>query len=431
MQQADVGILGGGLSGLMAAGELKRRRKSYIVLEKESEPGGLARTVRFGTQRGDTGPHALYSRNPKTIAFFKRLPVRYREHARKVRVVHHGLAGGVYGINYPFENGIGDLPQPERVQCLLGYLDAAAKNPKAFANLDDWIRRGLGEGIAETFMRPYNRKIWNAPLADISMALVRNKIEPAPVRTVIAAAMGQSSVGRRVQSVFLYPQGGIGKVVQALANRVAKNIVTEAPVRAMRREKGRWVVTTARGDYSFKKIISTIPLKDLLGMQPDKKLRALRGKLRHNDTLFVSVPLKKGKRFAAFSDCHWLFFAGPELFYRATMMHAFHRAPQQCVVEITWKGAVKKMTPQAIRRRVLQDLLKAGILHRMSDAAKLEMRRVPFTYPIPTMGLEQVKARIERDLGRQSVRILGRSGRWDYINMDQVVESVWRFFGSR
>ena len=69
-------------------------------------------------------------------------------------------------------------------------------------------------------MRPYNEKIWNAPLNEISMDLVANKIEPERFETVLKNALGKKSVGRCYQAEFIYPKGGIQELCDYFANRV-------------------------------------------------------------------------------------------------------------------------------------------------------------------------------------------------------------------
>lgn len=430
IEQAPVGILGGGLCGLLAGRELSKRGVPFLILEAAAEPGGLAGSLRFSGVSGDTGPHALYSRSEKAMAFFRSLPIRYDRHRRKVRIVHHGSDGRVHEVGYPFENGVGDLPLPERVDCLVGYLRAQlGAQRRRYRDLKDWIERGLGPGIAGHFMLPYNRKIWNAALDRISLDLIKHKIEPAPVRTMLEAAMGLPTVGRKVQAEFLYPRAGIEELTRCLAGPLAGRLRLSERVLKVEREDGAWSVRTPKGRYRFSRLISTIPLKEFLKRQPFPALKPLGRALRHNDTLFVSVLLKDARRFRRFADCHWLFFAGPELFYRVNMMHVFRRSRRQhLVAEVTWKGAVKKMTRRARRERVLKDLLKAGILGRRGDVAGARERLVRYTYPIPTLGLAAVQARLDRALEAEGVYLLGRSGHWDYINVDQVVEKVWAFF---
>ena len=44
----DVAIVGGGVAGLSAAYELRKRGRSAVVLEREARPGGIVQTERIG-----------------------------------------------------------------------------------------------------------------------------------------------------------------------------------------------------------------------------------------------------------------------------------------------------------------------------------------------------------------------------------------------
>ncbi|HVA66793.1 MAG TPA: FAD-dependent oxidoreductase [Elusimicrobiota bacterium] len=426
----DFGILGGGFCGLLAGNELRKRGRSFLILEKEAEAGGLARTLKLEGAPWDTGPHAIYSANEEVLEFFKALPVKYRSHERKVRIVHHGADGKIYALRYPFENGIGDLPPRERADCLEGYVEARVKGRLRFSSLQDWIDNGLGYGMARHFMTPYNEKAWSVPPARISADLIRRKIGPEPMRTVIESAVGIPTIGRAVQAAFLYPDGGVGSIVKVLEKPVSSELMLGVPARRIRRERSFYRVETPRGSFRFRSLISTIPLKTFLPMQPFAGARKGGRFLAHNDTLFVNIVLKPGRRFAKFHDCHWLFFAGPEIFHRVTMAHAFHPlSPHHLSAELTWKKPVKTMAEPDIRGRVIRDLMGVGIIGDASDVMTAQSRLVPYTYPIPTIGLEGRLRRLERRFERAGIYLVGRSGRWDYLNLDQIVEKVWSLMG--
>jgi protoporphyrinogen/coproporphyrinogen III oxidase len=59
LESIDVAIVGGGVSGLAAAFELHKRKRSFVVFEREQRPGGIVQTERVGEFVIDTGPDAL------------------------------------------------------------------------------------------------------------------------------------------------------------------------------------------------------------------------------------------------------------------------------------------------------------------------------------------------------------------------------------
>lgn len=423
-------ILGGGLSGLQLARLLKARGLSPLVLEAREVVGGLCRSLRRGAWSWDIGPHAFYSRRPEAMEFYRALPVEYHEHARKVRVCHHD-GGAIREVGYPFENGLADLSLGQRWECVRGYWKAAASGRRPFANLEHWIREGLGEGIARHFMLPYNRKIWNCPLERISMALVDRKIDPEPPWKILRNAVFSGTVGRRYQSRFLYPRRGAGQVPEAVHAEVREIVRTGwGAAKLAPRERG-WVVSSEDGRREeADAVVSTVPIPVLLKALADPELDRFSGRFRHNDTVIAAVALKEGRRFGRFGDCHWVFFAGPELFYRVTLANSLSgELPPCAVIEITQKDGPSDLS--SLSAPILKDLRAAGMLEREEDVEFVDCRLERYTYPIQTVGLERDREALEGRLRPKRLHLLGRSGRWDYVNTDGVFLGAEAFVRER
>ena len=64
----DVAVIGGGVSGLSAAYELRKRKRSVIVLERDRRPGGVVVTERVGEFVVDAGPDAILVQKPAAVA---------------------------------------------------------------------------------------------------------------------------------------------------------------------------------------------------------------------------------------------------------------------------------------------------------------------------------------------------------------------------
>lgn len=67
MNDVEVAIVGGGISGLSAAYELERRRIPFVLLEKSARLGGVIRTERAGGFTMDAGPDALLIHKPAAL----------------------------------------------------------------------------------------------------------------------------------------------------------------------------------------------------------------------------------------------------------------------------------------------------------------------------------------------------------------------------
>src|SRR5947207_1977829 len=71
--EVDVAVVGAGVSGLAAAYELRKRKRSVIVLERADRPGGIIQTERVGGFVIDAGPDALLVQKPAAVALCNEL----------------------------------------------------------------------------------------------------------------------------------------------------------------------------------------------------------------------------------------------------------------------------------------------------------------------------------------------------------------------
>jgi len=422
-------ILGAGLAGLECGRQLALKGRDFKILEKEGQIGGLARTNISGEYRWDFGVHALYSRDPGMTDYLHALPLDYVPAERRVSIYHTGRMSRRYLINYPFEEGIKGLPFRDRMECICGYLLAKLRNQTEFRDLQDWIDHGLGFGIAKHFMTPYNRKIWNCELQQISMDLVNAKIHPASLKNFLLAVLGKEVIGRIYQWKFIYPRNGIQALMDHTARGLESRIELYKEVKELRRDSSGWRIITSDGvEEQADTVISTLPLVELLKMISVKGVESYYPQLKWNDTYFVMLGLKTGAAFSLLNGCHWAFFKETEIFFRITMMHNFSPSfPPALVAEITDKNVTDGLAPETLRERVVEDLLRLGILPRREDVALTEMKRVGYTYPIPTVDAAPVKDRVTRQLERLGLYLVGRNGHWDYLNMDGILSSVSAF----
>ena len=70
---------------------------------------------------------------------------------------------------YPFQANTYGLPVEVVEECILGLIKATyEKDPQMTDNFEDWTIATFGEGIAEHFMLPFNRKCWAIDLKKMS-----------------------------------------------------------------------------------------------------------------------------------------------------------------------------------------------------------------------------------------------------------------------
>jgi protoporphyrinogen oxidase len=246
-------VLGGGLTGITLARLLREQGEDVIVIEQDSGIGGLCRSK---TWKGFTfdigGSHIIFSRDTEVLEFMQDVLEENRgERHRNTKIFYKGRY-----VKYPFENGLSELPPDDCFFCINEFRE--------------WIYYTFGRGIAETYMVPYNEKIWNYPTEKMSLHWVEGRIPRPPVEDIIKSAIGIETEGYTHQAVFSYPvRGGIEALVTALAAPVTDAIVTGFTVTSVTERGGSYVISDGDREITADRVISTIPVQTLLASLQD------------------------------------------------------------------------------------------------------------------------------------------------------------------
>ncbi|HIQ28498.1 MAG TPA: FAD-dependent oxidoreductase, partial [Sulfurovum sp.] len=152
-----IGILGGGLSGLSIGYFLNQKNHNFLILEKESECGGLMRSVNVEGFTFDVGgSHIIFSKDKEILNFMvSLLKDNVVKNRRNTKILYKGRY-----VKYPFENGLADLPKQDNFECLYYFILNLIKKEKGEikppTNLKEWFYYTFGKGISEKYLIPYN-----------------------------------------------------------------------------------------------------------------------------------------------------------------------------------------------------------------------------------------------------------------------------------
>ncbi|KUL02881.1 MAG: UDP-galactopyranose mutase [Methanoculleus marisnigri] len=428
-------VLGGGLTGITLARLLHEQGDDVTVLERDETIGGLCRSR---TEAGFTfdvgGSHILFSRDTEVLSFM--LSVLGKNADRRKRNTKILYAGRY--VKYPFENGLYQLPDEDRFFCINEFvknLIAVEKGevppPENFA---EWITYTFGRGIAECYMIPYNEKIWNFPADRMSHHWVEGRIPRPPVEDIIRSAIGIETEGYVHQAVFSYPvTGGIEALVRAIAEPVLSAIRTGFSVASVREEKGGFAVSDGIKTVHADRLISTIPLQNLLPCLADvpADVQAACDALRYNSLCSVFIGLS-----GEVPDISWLYVPDPEtgLFNRISFPSNYSTevAPpghSSVLAEITYNegDAVSEMTDAEIIEHTIGSLIAAGIIPSRDNVAYTGVARQKFAYVVyDTDYLQNIE--IVREFCRERrIDLVGRFSQFEYLNMDGCIRSAIDF----
>ena len=425
-------VLGGGLTGVTLARLLHEQGDDVIVLERNETIGGLCRSV---TEAGFTfdsgGSHIIFSRDTEVLSFMLSvLGENADRRNRNTKILYKGRY-----VKYPFENGLYQLPDEDRFFCINEFVKNLIAVEKGEVppptNFAEWITCTFGRGIAECYMLPYNEKIWNYPPERMSHHWVEGRIPRPPVEDIIKSAIGIETEGYVHQAVFSYPvTGGIEAVVRGIAEPVLPSIRTGFSVASIRDEDGGFAVSDGRETVHADRLISTIPLQNLLPCLSDVPADVQKAcdALRYNSLCSVFIGLA-----GEVPDISWLYVPDPEtgLFNRISFPSNYSTkvAPKDhssILAEITYNDgdAVSQMTDAAVIDHTVRSLFSAGIIPSLDAVVYTGIERQEFAYVVYDLDYQE-NIRVVREFCRErGIDLVGRFSRFEYLNMDGCIRSA-------
>jgi len=426
-----IGVIGGGLAGLTSGYLLNRTSNDFRILEKGSECGGLIRSVeREGFTFDCGGSHVIFSKDNETLKFIQGLlGSNRRTILRNTKIMYKNRL-----IKYPFENGLAGLSNEENFECVYEFVMSALSREEnastsAPENLADWFYHHFGRGIAEKYLLPYNEKIWKFPLDRIGTKWAE-RIPNPPMADIIKSSIGIETEGYTHQLNFSYPnKGGIQSLARALEEPIVDKIVTNYEVSKIEKEDDIWIVSDGRKQFEFDRIVSTIPLPETTEILDDlpPEIHARIGELRYNSLITVAIGVDKMNE----NNLSWLYIPDKEILANRV---SFPSNYSSCVVpegkssllaEITFTDGdlISRMNDKDIVARTQEDLERLKLLNT-DDIIMSIVSRYKYAYVIEDLNWGFNLREILRYFNSLGIDLLGRFGRWDYSNMDDVVRQV-------
>lgn len=388
MEKVKYLILGAGPAGLTVANCLKDKgESSFLVLEKESEAGGLCRSTEVdGSPLDIGGGHILDARRPKVTEFlFRFMPEEEWDPYERISRIQMGDIV----LDYPFEANIWELPIEEQVAHLVSIAKAGCNNgaakPERFS---EWIPWKLGEKIAHDYMIPYNSKIWSMDL-DLLGTYWLDKLPDVSFEQTLLSCLTHKPYGTLPgHARFYYPKTyGYGELWLRMADAIKEHIVYGVDIQGLDIDARK-----VNDRYQGEIIINTVPWTCFSMIKgADRRFLENISKLVH-----TSVVVKYFEETLD-TDAHWTYYPDPELEY-----HRIMNRPSFC------PGSRGYWTETNLVRSDLKD----GRWRYIND----------YAYPVSTVDKPQAIREILAFARERNIYGLGRWGEWQHYNSDRTVE---------
>lgn len=421
-------ILGGGLSAISLAYFLQNNKNidEIHILEKDSVAGGICRTYNKNGIEYDVGPHIIFSKNKEILDLMNGLLGENNEkHRRSNRIIHKKRF-----VQYPFENDLSKLPKEDIDYCVNGFLHNPFENYDA-TNMLQFFLKTFGEGITNIYLRPYNEKIWKFDPSFMDTQMVE-RIPKPPKEDILRSAKGETIDGYLHQLYFTYPKnGGTEALIKAFISKLNHKVKihTNSEVKEVEKTSDGFKITTASGNYSSDRLISTMPANEFTHIykNPSKPQEILTAadNLKYNSIAICIINVKKdyaGDNYAfmvadknvKFHRISKLDFMGEEYHINGTTTY---------MAEITYrKNDLNDLaTDEELTNKVIEGLEKIGFIDSKADVNFTDLKRFEYAYVIYDLNHRKNMDIIKEYFATQNVYLNGRFGSFEYLNMDAVI----------
>ena len=260
-----IGVLGGGLTGLMAAYELAKRGHEVLLLERAPYLGGQASTFEVEGTRLERYYHHIFTGDVDMMDLIEELGLSDRMLwlASKVGFFRDGQ---IYDFVTPMDllrfQPLGFL-QRIRAGLVTVYLQRFGDwRDLEDSTAQDWIRRYAGEQAYEVIFAPLLRAKFGEYFDQVTMAWLWSKFKDR---------VGSRSKGM-TQELLGYMEGSFQPFIDALASRIRElggTILTDTPVERLTIEDLKIKSVTAGDVWQVDQVIATVPSFVLQQIAPD------------------------------------------------------------------------------------------------------------------------------------------------------------------
>ncbi|MBY6003296.1 FAD-dependent oxidoreductase [Salipiger bermudensis] len=283
-------VIGSGISGLATAW-LLGPHQDVTLFEADARPGGHARTAEVDGVSVDTGFIVCNRRTyPLFIPMLEHLGV---ELAPSDMSFAASFGGG--RLEYGTTRTLDLFAQPRRfadpahwrmIRDILRFFKGAPDHVKPGTSIGELIAAmGLGQEFRDRFLMPISGAIWSTPTQDML---------EFPAESFVRFFENHGLLTVNDQPQWLTVKGGSARYVEAILKAMRVELRLGCPVWQVRRDGEGVVVTSARGEERFDRVVMATHAPQSFAMldRPDPQERAILGAFRtepnrmvlHSDT---------------------------------------------------------------------------------------------------------------------------------------------------
>jgi len=290
----------------------------------------------------------------------------------------------------------------------------------------------FGEGITNTYLRPYNEKIWKFDPSFMDTQMVE-RIPKPPKEDIIRSAKGETIDGYLHQLYFTYPKhGGTEALIKAFIEKLCPKVKihTNAKVLGVEKISAGYRVDTSSGVFDSDKVVSTIPANEFCHIYKDtykpQEILETADNLRYNSIAICIINVKKdyaGDNYAFMvADKNVKFHRISKLDFMGRGYHIDDTTTYMAEITYRKNDLNDKASDAELIEKVIDGLKIIGFIDSKEDVNFTDLKRFEYAYVIYDLkhrkNMDGIKAYFEK----QGIFLNGRFGSFEYLNMDAIIQ---------
>lgn len=488
-KEKNILIIGAGPAGLSAAHRLlsnnqnkkneKDTKYNILILEADTQVGGISKTVEHNGYRMDLGGHRFFSKNQEVNDFWNEIMPLQGEpsyddiiNGRKLELNPNGpnpqLENNVFlkrqrvsrifykrkffdypvSLKYSTLKNMGFL-STIKVGC--GYLKSCVSK-KDESNLENFYINRFGKPLYSMFFEDYTEKLWGRHPNNISADWGAQRVKGLSIKALLKNMMPKSKKKKQEQETslieeFIYPKYGPGQFWEKVASEIEEmggTIKYNCEVIKIIQENGKISTIVFKDENGNEKevhadyFMSSMPLKDLVVNMNDvpQNINNIASKLPYRDFVTVGalvdqLKLKNNNKKIhtinhLIPDC-WLYIQEPDV--KMGRVQVFNNWSPYLLHDISnvWISTEYfcnegddfwNMTDEEASDFVIKELIKTGIISDEKDVKDTHRVKVKKAYPAYFDTYSNIDEVINYLNTINNLYCIGRNGQHRYNNMD-------------
>jgi protoporphyrinogen oxidase len=419
-------ILGGGPAGLGVAFYAHRAGIPLVLAEASRALGGMCRTLECGAHRYDTGAHRFHDRDPEIT---RDVAALLGDELVRVDAPSAIWERGRF-IDFPPTplNAVFAYGPREAGRILADLARSTFRRHRPTSSFEDLAVRRFGRTLARRILLNYSEKLWGLPTDRLSPDVATRRLRGMTLRSLFYELLVPGRKTEHIDGSFLYPRGGYGRIVEALAAALPRESVrTGFEVVALEHEGG--VIRRVHGASGETvevrdRLVSTLPLPllvRLLGDGVPDAARTAASRLRFRDVRLLFVRLRIDRLTSKASiyvpDPGFCVSRIYEPKNRSIAMGPAHETALVVEAPCFRGDEVARLSPEAFAERVLHELATLRLVHQRL-VVEWRAHTILNAYPVYARDYADDVAAVRESLARfENLETLGRAGAFVYSHL--------------